>query len=130
MPTKKNSAQKKALASASATAKKTNPASKKSRANVAASSAQALAAKSAAHAEQSAQPGVIASIMETLAHAKATEAMLTVNEIVGILQKKFPTRTAEGMTITVRSQLSRLPREKEFKVRKLRDGRVVRYAAA
>lgn len=100
---------------------------KKGRKSVAASSAAVLVRK---NADKTAQPGIIASIIEALDAAKKTKSMLTVDEIVEKLHKQFPNRPITGMATTVRAQLSRLPSEKEFKIKKLRDGRHVRYAAA
>ena len=96
--------------------------------NVSASTATALRAQ--ANADKTAQPGVIAAICTTLSDAKKSKDMLTVTMIVAKLSKIFPDRPEAGMTTTVRAQLSRLPREREFMITKTRDGREMRYAAA
>lgn len=101
---------------------------KAARKNVSASSAKVLATQ--ANAEKTAQPGIIAHLMGALVTAKEKKVMMTVDEIVQQLVKKFPDREATGMQTTVRAQLSRLPKEKDFAINKQRDGRVVRYAAA
>lgn len=119
-----------ALAKAAASARKTNPASKKSRSSKRDVSASSAAVLAKANASSTAQPGIIASIINCLTEAKAAKTMLTVEEIVAKLTKLFPERNPTGMTTTVRAQLSRLPHEKEFQIRSLRDGRRVRYVAA
>lgn len=76
------------------------------------------------------QPGVIKSIMDLLTKAKQSKKPITASGILEQLTKQFPDRKAEGMMVTVRAQLSRLPSEKEFAISKKRDGRVTLYAAA
>lgn len=103
-------------------------AAKTTRKSVSASSATAIAAK--ANADKTAQPGVISGIITVLGTAKTQKKMLTVAEITQELVKMFPERPEAGMTTTVRAQLSRLPRERDFVITKTRDGREMRYAAA
>jgi hypothetical protein len=93
-------------------------------------SAEAKAKVSKANADTTAQPGVISTIMTLLTKAKASKKPVTSGELLDSLAKAFPDRKREGMIITVRAQLSRLPNEKDFAITKVRDGRVVRYAAA
>lgn len=105
------------------------------RTDVAAGAAQVLAndertVQSRLNAETTAQPGIIADIMSILSEAKAQETMLTANGIGDKLAEKYPERKLSGMMVTVRAQLSRLPRERNFPIHKLRDGHVKRYAAA
>jgi hypothetical protein len=92
--------------------------------------AEAVAANSKQNAETTAQPGIIAEIVTTLKKAKENGKPVTSKQILDHLAKKFPDREASGMMITVRAQLSRLPREKDLKIKKHREGRVVTYAAA
>jgi hypothetical protein len=82
------------------------------------------------NAEKSAQPGIISDIMTFLTQAQQHQKPLTVEELLAKLSAKHPKRDVAGMQTTVRAQLSRLPREKEFGIEKLRDGRNVRYMAA
>jgi hypothetical protein len=105
--------------------------SKKSKkSNVKKTAGVAAAAKSKTNAAKTAQPGIIATIMETLVKAKEKKGVVTVNDILDTLVKNFPSRDRASMAITVRAQLSRLPREKDFDIKKVRDGRTVSYAAA
>jgi hypothetical protein len=73
--------------------------------------------------------GVIASIIALLNDAKRDGTYLSQEEIVRALAAKFPDRDASGMEITVRAQLSRLPRERGFPIAKIKMGRSVKYAA-
>lgn len=94
---------------------------------------KAAAAKGKAKAEvvkSTAQPGVIKLIMDTLTDAKKHKKGVTAGDILAKLTKAFPERQATGMMITVRAQLSRLPKERDFDIVKERDGQVVRYRAA
>jgi hypothetical protein len=88
---------------------------------------QAVTAK--ANATTTAQPGIIASIITQLTEAKAKKKPVTVAGILDTLQKQFPDRKREGMQITVRAQLSRLPDERDFAISKKREGRHVTYMA-
>lgn len=90
--------------------------------------AQAAHSKAAAHS--TAQPGVIASIMQQLVAARKAKAPVTAAQILDVLCKQFAQRERSGMLITVRAQLSRLPRERDFAISKTRDGKFVRYAAS
>jgi hypothetical protein len=92
--------------------------------------ASVAASTSKANAKKTAQPGIIASIMQCLTDAKSAKKPLTAGEIHQKLTKLFPDREATGMMVTVRAQLSRLPNEKDFAITKKRDGRVVTYSAA
>lgn len=76
------------------------------------------------------RPGVIAEIQHILEVARDKEKPLTTEQILTRLSKKFPDRDIQGMEVTVRAQLSRLPREKQFPIDKEREGRLIRYAAA
>lgn len=76
------------------------------------------------------QPGIIASIQEVLTKAKQAKKPVTARDILAKLEQKFPDRKPEGMLVTVRAQLSRLPEEKKFAITKKRDGRVTTYIAA
>jgi hypothetical protein len=93
------------------------------------------AAASKANAKKTAQPGIIAFIMETLIAAREQKKPVTANDILTRCAKKFPSRTAAGMSVTVRAQLSRLPYERKFDIVKQRgiegalDNRTVYYAA-
>lgn len=82
------------------------------------------------NAEKTAQPGIIASIMDELVLAKKKNSPVTTTEILAKLKKQYPDREEVGMLVTVRAQLSRLPNEKGFAIDKTRDGRNVRYQAA
>ena len=103
---------------------------KLAKANAKSTTATQAAETSKANAEQTAQPGVIATIISCLESAKKHKKLVTSGEILDVLCKTFPQRKREGMIITVRAQLSRIPEEKGIKITKVRDGRVVRYAAA
>lgn len=100
----------------------------KSNVNVAAQ--QAVAARTKANAHTTAQPGIISSICNQLIAAKKAKQPVTAQQLLASLSKQFPTRTPAGMLVTVRAQLSRLPRERDFAITKTRDGRVVKYSAA
>ncbi len=102
-------------------------AKKPSKVNVAASTAAALAAQ---NAESTAQPGIISSIMTCLIEAKEKGTPLLAQEILERLVAQFPDRAPEGMMVTIRAQLSRLPTQKKFAISKIRDGKNMRYAAA
>lgn len=106
---------------------KKKAARKSTKKNVAASSAAVLVKE---NATKTAQPGIIAGIINCLSDCKKAKAMMTVEEIVAVLHKQFPDRPIAGMTTTVRAQLSRLPKEKDFAIKSKRDGRRVRYMAA
>lgn len=74
--------------------------------------------------------GVIQTIMDILQVAKQQKQPVTVQETAEILKGMFPERYPEAMRTTVRVQLSRLPNERKFRIKKVRDGRNVRYSAA
>jgi hypothetical protein len=74
--------------------------------------------------------GVIHSIQKELLKARDKGKMITTEDILTKLVQQHPKRDEEGMLITVRAQLSRLPKEKHFGIVKEREGRVVRYQAA
>ncbi len=76
------------------------------------------------------RPGVITEIENILKKAGEQGRMVTTEQILQKLVKKFPDRDEQGMEVTVRAQLSRLPRERGLEITKERDGRLVRYAAA
>jgi hypothetical protein len=76
------------------------------------------------------RPGVITEIENILRKAGEQGRMVTTEQILTKLAKKFPDRDIAGMEVTVRAQLSRLPRERGLEITKERDGRLVRYAAA
>jgi hypothetical protein len=90
----------------------------------------AAAANSKSNAQKTAQPGIIASIMQQLTAAKTSKKAVTVNDILNTLHKQFPTRYVQGMHVTVRAQLSRLPNERDFAITKVRKGRTVYYSAS
>lgn len=74
--------------------------------------------------------GVINTIMDVLQVAKKQHTGVTTGQIAEVLAGMFPDRDGDGMKTTVRVQLSRLPKERKFKIVKERDGRNVRYRAA
>lgn len=76
------------------------------------------------------RPGVISAIQDILEAARDKGKPLTVEQILSKLTRKFPDRDESGMEITVRAQLSRLPKEKKFAIDKTREDRYTRYAAA
>lgn len=76
------------------------------------------------------RPGVIQEIVKILERARDRGTTVTTEQILTGLSHKFPDRDIEGMEITVRAQLSRLPAERGVGIHKERDGRIVRYAAA
>lgn len=91
---------------------------------------RAIAADSAANAERTAQPGIIATIMSLLCDARDNKKPTTTAEMLAALTAKFARPTA-GLQTTLRAQLSRLPNERKFGIDKKRDtGVVVYYAAA
>lgn len=91
---------------------------------------QHKAAHSKAAAHSTAQPGIIASIMQQLIAARKAKSPVTAAQLLDTLCKQFPQRERSGMLITVRAQLSRLPNERDFAISKTRDGKFVRYAAS
>jgi hypothetical protein len=76
------------------------------------------------------RPGVISEIQSILTKARDKGKMLTVEQILSQLARKFPERDEAGMEITVRAQLSRLPKERKFGIHKERNDRYTTYAAA
>jgi hypothetical protein len=86
--------------------------------------------QSKANAAQTAQPGVIGSIIALLVDAKHKSTHYTFAYMHEQLQAQHPSRRASGLAITLRAQLSRLPVEKDVLISKQRDGRITKYAAA
>jgi|GEM_PF-5982387 len=78
---------------------------------------------------QTSKPGVINSIMEILNQGKELEIGFSANEILEKLVKQYPDRKREGMKVTVNAQLSRLPKEKQFPITKIRQDGHVTYRA-
>ncbi|HEX4154751.1 MAG TPA: DNA sulfur modification protein DndB [Acidobacteriaceae bacterium] len=76
------------------------------------------------------QVGIIDSIVKVLEQAKAENSPKTVDEILTFLKKSFPARDPNGMLLTIRAQLSRLPTEKGFQILSSQEGRYKRYWAA
>lgn len=76
------------------------------------------------------RPGIISTIIDVLKKAGEKGKPVGVEQILTKLQRKFPERDLEGMEITVRAQLSRLPKEKKLNIEKTREGRNVFYQAA
>ena len=70
--------------------------------------------------------GVIEAIKSVLLDARQRNSMYSVQEILA----KVVARCGNASIVTIHQQLSRLPREQGFEIRKSRDGRVMRYAAA
>src|SRR4051812_29762404 len=68
------------------------------------------------------RPGVISDIMGELTKAKEKGTMVSTEQILSALARKHKDRDERGMLVTVRAQLSRLPREKGFDIDKARDG--------
>ena len=87
-------------------------ASKKS--TVVALASKAVASK--ANAERTAQPGIIAHIMNVLIAARDKKKPVTFAVVLASCEKAFPSRTATGMSVTVRAQLSRLPKQRRFPI--------------
>jgi hypothetical protein len=77
-----------------------------------------------------ARPGVIEEIKKVLNKARDNDKPVGVENILTHLSRKFPNRDEQGMEITIRAQLSRLPKEQDFGIEKERDGRNVLYRAA
>lgn len=93
-------------------------------------SKRATAAVSAASAERTAQPGIIATIMHLLCDARDAKRTTTSNEMLAELHKRFSGRAVGGLQTTLRAQLSRLPNERNFGISKTRDSGVVMHYAA
>ena len=69
--------------------------------------------------------GVIDTIMEILKEAKFKNHLLTVDEI----HKEVVRRCGSGSRLTVLAQLSRLPTERNFKIKKIQTGKHHAFAA-
>lgn len=80
-------------------------------------------------AEPKSSRGVIAQIMVVLSDAKSNGTPVSADEILDKLCDTFPDRARAGMLVTVRAQLSRLPKEKNFQIKKSREGGAMKYVA-
>lgn len=76
------------------------------------------------------RPGVILEIIIRLEVAGVAGDWVSVEEILEWLQLRFPARDVAEMEVTVRAQLSRLPRERGIPIQKRRDGRNMLYSSA
>lgn len=74
------------------------------------------------------KPGVINEIVSLL-KGSVDAGGVTVKEMVLALASKFPSRPVEGMEITVRCQLGRIPKQRKLKIGKQKDpsSKEVRY---
>jgi hypothetical protein len=116
--------------SKSTSSKSTSSKSSKSAAPAKLNATQSKVTASSHNATSTAQPGIIATIMQILLNAKQTKKPVSAAQIIAQLSKQFPQRAVSGMGITVRAQLSRLPREKQFAIVRDKSANVTTYSAA
>ena len=90
------------------------------------------AAITKANANRTAQPGVIGSICDLLTAARDNNSPCEYSKLLIDLHKLHSDRAITGLAITLRAQLSRLPKQRGFGIDKFKyDGyRETYYAAA
>lgn len=66
-------------------------------------------------------PGIIRHLINVLEGAGQRGDFLTIEELLMALSRKFPERDPEGMLVTIRAQLSRMPTQRGIPVLKRKD---------